>query len=47
MKEYFEKIYKQSADDFYSLSKDALAQNKKMFVAAANPEMLMIAGKKQ
>ena len=38
MKEYFDKMYKESAEEFYSLLKDNLNNNKKTFVVTANPE---------
>ncbi len=45
MKEYFEKIYKNSPDNFYNLIKNNLINNKKMFIVTANPETLMISEK--
>lgn len=47
MKEYFKKIYKDSADSFHSLVKSNLKDNKKMFIVTANPETLMIAESNQ
>ena len=43
MKQYFEKIYKNSKNEFYSLVNNNLKQNNKMFIVTANPETLMIA----
>ena len=43
MKEYFEKIYKNSAIKFHNLVNQNLANDKKMFIVTANPETLMIA----
>ncbi len=43
MKEYFQKIYKGSQKEFYSLAEKNLIDEKKMFVITANPETLMIA----
>lgn len=43
MKEYFEKIYKKTANDFYALVKQNLQQGTKTFIVTANPETLMIA----
>lgn len=45
MIEYFEKIYKNSADNFHSLVKSNINNGKKMFIVTANPETLMIAEK--
>lgn len=45
MIEYFKKIYKNSVDDFHSLVKSNLSNNRKMFIVTANPETLMIAEK--
>lgn len=45
MKKYFEKIYKNSANDFYKLIRQNINDNKKMFIVTANPETLMIAEK--
>ena len=38
MKYYFDKMYKDSAEKFYSLIKDNLNNNKKTFIVTANPE---------
>lgn len=43
MTKYFEKIYKNSANDFHNLVKEKLINNAKMFIVTANPETLMIA----
>lgn len=43
MKEYFNKLYKGSKNDFYGLVKKNLISNKRMFVVTANPETLMTA----
>lgn len=43
MKDYFKKIYKQSAKDFNDVVKSSMINNKKMFIVTANPETLMIA----
>ncbi len=45
MKKYFEKIYKDSADNFYNLVEHNLINNTKMFIVTANPETLMISEK--
>lgn len=45
MIKYFEKIYKNSADNFNSLVKENIINNNKMFIVTANPETLMIAEK--
>lgn len=42
MKKYFDKIFKGSANDFYSGLKLALKNNRKMFVVTANPEAFML-----
>lgn len=47
MKKYFEKIYKDSASNFYSLVKNNLINNKKMFIVTANPETLMTSEKNE
>lgn len=41
MKDYFKKLYQYGTDKFYSLAKDSLKHNKKMFVVTANPETFM------
>lgn len=43
MREYFEKIYKGTTEEFYSLAQENLINEKKMFVITANPETIMIA----
>lgn len=43
MVEYFQKMYKNSSNDFYEFTKQNLKDSKKMFVVTANPETLMIA----
>ncbi|MGN1330295.1 MAG: WecB/TagA/CpsF family glycosyltransferase [Clostridia bacterium] len=43
MREYFEKIYKNTEKEFHSIVKNSIKQNKKMFIVTANPETLMIA----
>lgn len=45
MKDYFEKLYKESANDFNNLVKDSMINSHKMFIVTANPETLMIAEK--
>lgn len=45
MREYFEKIYKNSKNKFYNLVQECLKNEKKMFIVTANPETLMIAEK--
>lgn len=47
MKEYFKKIYKDTANDFYKLIKQKLINNEKTFVVTANPETLMISEKNE
>lgn len=47
MKKYFEKIYKDSASNFYSLVENNLINNKKMFIVTANPETLMTSQKNE
>ena len=47
MEKYFEKIYKDSASNFYSLVENNLINNKKMFIVTANPETLMISEKNE
>lgn len=43
MKDYFEKIYKNSKNEFYDLVNINLKSNNKMFIITANPETLMTA----
>ena len=43
MKEYFEKIYSKSEDEFHKLIEKNIEENIKCFVVTANPETLMIA----
>lgn len=43
MREYFEKIYKKSQQEFYNLIKDNLINERKTFVITANPETIMMA----
>ncbi len=43
MKEYFQKIYKGSKEEFYNLAKENLLNEKKTFIITANPETIMIA----
>lgn len=45
MEEYFNKIYKNKANEFYKLVENNLLNNKKMFIVTANPETLMMAEK--
>lgn len=45
MVKYFEKIYSNSADSFYSIVKQNLQKDIKTFVVTANPETLMMAEK--
>lgn len=45
MKEYYEKIYKNSAHNFYELIKQYMQNDRKMFVVTANPETLMTSEK--
>lgn len=42
MKELFNKLYKESANNFYRVLKTNLKKNKKMFIVTANPETFMI-----
>jgi N-acetylglucosaminyldiphosphoundecaprenol N-acetyl-beta-D-mannosaminyltransferase len=46
MKDYFEKLYKNSAQSFKKTMIRNLKQNKKMFIVTANPETFMYAKKK-
>lgn len=41
MKEYFDKLYKNSKDDFYKELESNLKSNKKEFIVTANPETFM------
>lgn len=43
MKEYFEKIYKCSANKFHNLVRQNIISEAKMFIVTANPETLMTA----
>lgn len=43
MKDYFEKIYKNSKKNFYNLVQEYIKNERKMFIVTANPETLMIA----
>lgn len=43
MKEYFDKLYLDTAENFHKLVKKNLKNEKKMFIVTANPETLMIA----
>lgn len=45
MLNYFEKMYKDTQENFYKLVKNHLENDKKMFIVTANPETLMIAKK--
>lgn len=47
MKNYFEKLYKESANDFNNLVRDSMISSHKMFIVTANPETLMIAEKNE
>lgn len=41
MKDFFDKIYRGSKNEFYSLVKENIKHNKKMFIVTANPETFM------
>lgn len=41
MKEYFDKIYKGTKQEFYKVVEENLKQEKKMFIITANPETIM------
>ena len=41
MKEYFDKIYKGTKQEFYKIVEENLKQDKKMFIITANPETVM------
>lgn len=41
MKEYFDKIYKGTKQEFYKIVEENLKQDKKMFIITANPETIM------
>lgn len=43
IKQYFEKLYKESQEKFYNILKQNLLNNNKMFIVTANPETLMTA----
>lgn len=43
MQKYFEKMYKDSENNFHKLVKENLIAENKMFIVTANPETLMIA----
>lgn len=45
MKKLFEKLYKKSADSFYSLLNELLCESKKSFIVTANPETFMMTEK--
>ena len=45
MRYFFEKLYKDSKDDFLSLVKKNLTDNGKMFIVTANPEAFMFGEK--
>ena len=45
MKKYFEKIYKDSKNTFFSIVENNLINNIKMFIVTANPETLIISEK--
>ncbi len=42
MKKLFNKLYKDSVEDFYEILKTNVQKNKKMFIVTANPETFMI-----
>lgn len=43
MREYFEKIYSESENEFHELVEKNIKEENKMFIVTANPETLMIA----
>ena len=43
MKEYFEKIYSESEEEFHKLIENKIENSQKSFIVTANPETLMIA----
>lgn len=43
MKEYFEKIYSKTKNEFNTLLEEKITKNEKTFIVTANPETLMIA----
>lgn len=43
MKEYFEKIYDKTKEEFNALLEEKITKNEKTFIVTANPETLMIA----
>lgn len=45
MKEYFNRLYNGNAESFFSILKNALANNEKKFVVTANPEAFMFGRK--
>lgn len=42
MKKYFEKLYKNGAEEFYDVVKENLKNNKKMLIVTANPETFIM-----
>lgn len=42
MKSFFEKLYDKDANSFYSIIKENLENDKKMFIVTANPETFML-----
>lgn len=47
MKTFFDKLYKGSRSDFFSLVEEHLTDEKRMFVVTANPEIFMQADEKE
>lgn len=45
MKAFFEKLYKNTREDFFRLAEEALTQNKKQFIVTANPEAFILGSK--
>ena len=43
LKDYFDKLYRGSREDFFRLADEALDRGQRLFVVTANPEVMMIA----
>ena len=43
LKDYFEKLYTGSREDFFALAEDAMDREERLFVVTANPEVMMLA----
>lgn len=43
LKDYFEKLYTGSREDFFALAEQAMDREQRLFVVTANPEVMMIA----